>query len=105
MLISRRLQYFSTTRVTVVVSGFNRTRRGLFQQSNRRIECSRTQVHVALRRFQVLMPGQFLNGSRRRSTHRQVRAERVAQDVDARPGSRALDVLDLRFAVGTPRFR
>ena len=29
------------------------------------------------------MSGEFLNGARRRATHRQVRAERVAKDVDA----------------------
>ena len=55
------------------------------QQPNRRVECGRAQVHVALRRAQVLVSGQFLDGPRRRSTHRQVRAERVPQDVNPWP--------------------
>jgi hypothetical protein len=41
----------------VVVSGFSRT----IEQPNRSIECRRTQVHVALRRAQILVSGQFLD--------------------------------------------
>ncbi len=65
------------------------------QQSNRRIQRCRTQVHVPLRRLQVLMPGQFLDGPRQRSTHRQMRTERVPQDVNPRPHA------PLRAALGT----
>jgi len=41
-------------------------------------------VHVALRRAQVLVSGQLLDGSCRRPTRRQVRTERVPQDVNPR---------------------
>ena len=68
---SRRLHYFSTEFAACL------------QEPNRGIERSRTQVHVTLRRGQVLMSREFLDGPRRRSTHRQMRAERVAQDMDA----------------------
>ena len=57
---------------------------GCIQQPDRRFERRRTQVHVPLRRRQVLMPGQLLNRPRRRAPHRQVRTERVPQDVNAR---------------------
>jgi hypothetical protein len=40
-------------------------------------------VHVALRRRQIRVSGQFLDGPRRGATHRQVRTERVSQDIDA----------------------
>ena len=39
----------------------------------------RTQVHVALRRREVGVPGQLLNRPRRRAPHRQMRTERVTQ--------------------------
>jgi hypothetical protein len=42
-------------------------------------------MHVSLRRRQVLMTRQLLNRPCRRASHRQVRAERVAEDVNARP--------------------
>jgi hypothetical protein len=70
VLISRRLQYFSTTR-SIVGSGFSRT----IEQPNRSIERGRTQVHVALRHVQVLVPGQFLDCPCGRATHRQMRAD------------------------------
>ncbi len=38
---------------------------------------------VALRRRQIGMPRQFLNRLRRRSTHRQMRAERMPKGMDA----------------------
>ena len=59
------------------------------KQPNGCIERRRTQVHVALRRRQVLMSGQLLNRPRWGSTHRQVRTERVPQDVNARLNFRA----------------
>jgi hypothetical protein len=54
--------------------------------------CRRTQMHVALRRRQVCVAGQLLDGPRRRALHRQVRTERVPQDMDA--------LLDTRDALG-----
>ena len=117
MLISRRLQHFSTTRVTVVVSGFSRSSvvsafRRTVEQPNRGVERCRTQVHASLRRLEVLMPGEFLNGPSRRATHRQMRTERVTEDVDARfdtrapgdPAHRDLDDL-LRERLAPPRRR
>ena len=53
------------------------------QQPDCRVECRRAQVHVALRRSQVLMSCQFLDSSCWRPTHRQVRTQRVPQDVHA----------------------
>src|SRR5258705_13764197 len=67
--ISRRLQYFST--------GF----RSRLEQPDRSIERRRTQVHVALRRVEILVSGQFLDRPRRRATHRQMRTERVTEDM------------------------
>jgi len=55
VLISRRLQYFST--------GFS----SRFKQPDRSIKRRRTQVHVALRRIEVLVSGQFLDGPCRRT--------------------------------------
>ena len=55
------------------------------QQTNRRVERCRAQVHVALRRRQVLMARQFLNRFGWRVSHREMRAEGVSQDVDAGP--------------------
>ena len=43
---------------------------------------STIQVHVALSRREILVPGQFLNGPRRRPPHRQVRTEGVPENVD-----------------------
>ena len=78
---SRRLHYFSTAEshivITAVVSGFSRT----VEQPDRRIERRRAQVHVALRHRQVGVSSELLNRSRRRAAHRQVRAERVTEDV------------------------
>ena len=53
----------------------------LVQQPNGVLDHRGTDVHVPLCRRQVLVPGQSLDGPRRRPTHRQVRAEGVAQDV------------------------
>jgi len=39
-------------------------------------------MHVALRRAQVLVSGEFLDRSRGCASHRQVRTERVPEDVD-----------------------
>ena len=54
---------------------------GTVQQPDRRLERSGCEVHVPLRR-QVLVPGELLNRSRWRFPHRQMRAERVTQDVN-----------------------
>jgi len=40
-------------------------------------------VHVPLRRPEILMTREFLNRSCQRATHRQMRAERVPEDVHA----------------------
>ena len=40
-------------------------------------------MHIALRRREVLMSREFLNRSRRRTSHCQMRTERVPQDVHA----------------------
>ena len=42
----------------------------------------RRQMHVTHRRRQVGMTGQLLDGPRRRSAHRQMRAERLAKNVE-----------------------
>jgi hypothetical protein len=55
------------------------------KQLNRRIERSRAEVHVSLRHAEFAVSGQFLDGPCRRSTHREVRTERVAKDADAVP--------------------
>ena len=55
--------------------------RRLLQQPNRRIQGRRTQVHVPLGHRQILVPRQLLNRPGRRPPHRQVRTERVPQDV------------------------
>ena len=57
---------------------------GNFQQSNRGFDRERTQMHVPLRRAEVAMAGEFLHRSRGRAAHREVRAERVSQDVRSR---------------------
>ena len=52
-------------------------------QSDRVFRCRGTQVHVALCRRQVRMASQLLDGPRRCALHRQMRTERVPQDVHA----------------------
>ena len=51
------------------------------EQLDRRLACRRRQVHVPLRRAQVLVPGELLDGLRRGAAHRGPRAERVAENV------------------------
>ena len=58
--------------------------RPVFEQSDRRVESRRTQVRVPLSHGETLMFDQFLQAPDRRALHRQVRAERVTQDVNAR---------------------
>ena len=53
----------------------------LIEQSNRAFDRRGTEMHVPLRRRQILMPGQFLNRPSGAAAHRQVRAERVSQNV------------------------
>jgi hypothetical protein len=53
------------------------------EQSDRALDGGGTQVHVPLRRCQVAMSGNLLNCSCRGTAHRQMRTERVAQDVNA----------------------
>jgi hypothetical protein len=45
---------------------------GGLEQLNRTVERCGTQIHVPLRRREILMPGQFLNRPRWRTAHRQV---------------------------------
>ena len=92
----RRLHYFST----------NSPGCGLLEEIDR-TPCRRgSEVHVALRRADVLMSGQFLDRAGRSPTHRQMRAERVSQDVrpvdpQVRPPRRARDeLLQGRFLSG-----
>ena len=51
------------------------------EQPDRRLACRRRQVHVPLRRAQVLVPGELLDRLRRSAAHRQARAEGMAEDV------------------------
>jgi hypothetical protein len=51
-------------------------------------------MHVPLRRAQLVVADQFLNGAHRRAPHRQMRTERLTEYVDAdvpqiRPSCRA----------------
>ena len=57
--------------------------RRLIEQSDRTVERRWTEVHVALRHPEFPMSGKLLDGPRRRAPHRQMRAERVTQDVHA----------------------
>jgi hypothetical protein len=54
------------------VSGFSPTLS--IQQPDRAFDRRGTQVHVPLRRDQILMPGELLNRPRRRAAHGQMRA-------------------------------
>jgi hypothetical protein len=47
---------------------------------------ARSQVHVAERGLEVLVAGELLDRYRRRASHREVRAERVPQEVEASVG-------------------
>jgi hypothetical protein len=47
-------------------------------------------VRVALRHCQALVSDEFLHASHRGALHREVRAERVTEDVDARSECRTM---------------
>ena len=84
----RRLQNVST--ISVAAAGF--------QQPDRPLERRRAQVHVALRRDQILVAGQLLDRPCRRPPHRQMRAERMAQAMhpalgEPRPSRRPFHVV------------
>ncbi len=51
---------------------------GRFQETDRPLERSRTEVHVTLRRDQILVAGKLLDRPCRRPTHRPMRAERMS---------------------------
>ena len=70
---SLRLHYFSTD----FDAAFDRR----LQQPDGRIQRSRAEVHVPLRRPEILMAGEFLNRSYGSTAHHQVRTERVPQNV------------------------
>src|ERR1017187_5252393 len=57
------------------------------EQTDRVLPRRRREMHVAHRRRQIGMAGKLLDGLRRRPAHRQMRAERVAKNVD--PAGRA----------------
>jgi hypothetical protein len=56
---------------------------GGIQQADRRVQRRRTEVHVPLRHGQLSMSSQVLNCACGSTPHRQMRTERVPQDVDA----------------------
>src|SRR5262245_10022345 len=58
------------------------TRRRI-QQPDRTLQGCWTEVHVALRRSQIHVTSQLLNGSSRSTTHREMRTECMSQDVNA----------------------
>src|ERR1700676_3347019 len=51
----------------------------MIEEPDRAFDRRGTEVHVPLRRGQILMPREFLNRSRRRAAHREMRAERMPQ--------------------------
>ena len=53
------------------------------QEPDRAVDRCGTQVHVPLRRRQILMPGKFLNRPRRGASHGEMRTERVPEHMDA----------------------
>jgi len=55
----------------------------LIEQSDRLIDGARTEVHISLRRREILMTYQFLSSPDRRASHRQVRTERMPQNMRA----------------------
>jgi hypothetical protein len=55
----------------------------VIQQSNRPCHGGRAEVHVPLRRADLLMPRQFLNRPHRRAAHRKMRTECMSEDVHA----------------------
>src|SRR5207248_396012 len=59
----------------------------LFEKLDRLVQRRGRQVHVAHRGAQVRVTGQLLDGLRRRSAHREMRAEGVAEPMDV-PGHR-----------------
>jgi len=73
---SRRL-HDSSTRVLAI------------EQADGGVERRRTQVHVPLRRPEILMAGEFLNRPSRSAAHREVRTERVPKDMQSRPHVRS----------------
>ncbi len=65
------------------------------QQPNRVFRRGRAEVHVALRRAQIRVAGQFLNRASRSAPHGQMRTERMAQHVYACQGRSG-------YALGSP---
>src|SRR5207249_2575890 len=95
------IRFFYTFDISISGSGAgkisprNFSRSGLIEGSNRAFDRCRADVHVALRRRQILVPGEFLDGPYGRATHRQVRAEGMTKDMwpvvlQARSSRRAL---------------
>ena len=81
LALRQRLADFTIRRLQNVskpVYGF-----GLIQEPDRTLYSRGAEVHVPLRRGEIHMPGELLNRSRRRPTHREMRTERVPQSMHA----------------------
>ena len=82
---------------------------GPIEQPNRALDRRGTEMHVALRRREILVARELLNGSCSRATHRQMRAERVAKDVRplffrlARRAARSTSVCIVRTSGSDPK--
>jgi hypothetical protein len=83
--MSRRnnLLYFRDLKVGTLDLERDQTARAASGTCDRAVERCRAEVHVALRHRQVRVSGEFLDRPRWRTSHRQLRAERVTQDVYA----------------------
>jgi hypothetical protein len=66
----------SRSAVSKPVYGF-----GLIEEPDRPLDRRGTEVHVPLRRGEIHVTGELLNGSRRRAARREVRTERVPQSM------------------------
>ncbi len=90
---SRRLHFYVVLLIGVTGSSPSRLHnvsktRGIFlpfEQPDCRVYGCWRQVHVALCRGQVGVPGEHLDGAHRPSLHRKMRAETVPEDVHALP--------------------
>lgn len=83
------------------------------EQPDRVVDRRRADVHVRLRRLQILVPGQFLNRPRWRPSHREMGIERVTEDklriiraeqrrreLRSRPSARLFSYMLRSFVVG-----
>ena len=74
------------------------------EEPDRRLFCRRTEVHIPLRRQQIGMTGQLLNGSCRCASHGQTRTERMSQNMhtvsNTSPTRRTLNLLPASCNIG-----